>query len=92
MPSIPPEDVLPVLVADLEDEDAREVLEAAANSGGRVFVPLGWFPMVVVVNALSGNRVPQPDAATIIATTMPDRRSFRVHHFKPFMRIRAYQV
>ncbi len=45
MPSLPPEDVVPILVADLADEASRNVLESAARRGGRVYVPLETAPV-----------------------------------------------
>ena len=45
MPSLPPEDLLPVLVADLADDEAQEVLEAAAFTGSQVYVPLDAAPV-----------------------------------------------
>jgi serine/threonine-protein kinase len=40
-----PDELLPVLVADLADEEARDVLEAAAFTGGRIWVPLETAPV-----------------------------------------------
>ncbi|HVH40728.1 MAG TPA: serine/threonine-protein kinase [Labilithrix sp.] len=45
MQTIPPDDLLPVLVADLADDEAREVLDAAAFTGSRVWVPLESAPV-----------------------------------------------
>ena len=45
MASLPPEDLLPILVADLADEESREVLDAAAFTGGRVYIPLQAGPI-----------------------------------------------
>jgi len=45
MPSLPPEDLLPILVADLADDEAQEVLEAAAFAGSQVYVPLDNAPV-----------------------------------------------
>lgn len=45
MASLPPEDLLPVLVADLADDEAHEVLEAAAFTGSQVYVPLDAAPV-----------------------------------------------
>ena len=45
MPSLPPEDLLPVLVADLADDEAHEILEAAAFTGSQIFVPLDTAPV-----------------------------------------------
>ncbi len=45
MLSLPPEELLPVLVADLADDEARDVLDAAAFTGGRVWVPLETAPV-----------------------------------------------
>jgi len=41
----PPEDLLPVLVADLADADAIDVLEAATFSGSKVYLPLDSAPV-----------------------------------------------
>ena len=43
--TLPPDELLPVLVADLADDAAREVLDAAAFTGGRVWVPLENAPV-----------------------------------------------
>lgn len=40
-----PDELLPVLVADLADDEARDVLDAAAFTGGRVWVPLETAPV-----------------------------------------------
>ena len=45
MASLPPEDLLPVLVADLADDEAKEVLDAAAFTGSQVYVPLDTAPV-----------------------------------------------
>lgn len=45
MTTHPPEELLPVLVADLADDDAREVLDAAAFSGSCVWIPLESAPV-----------------------------------------------
>ncbi|MDB4934606.1 MAG: serine/threonine protein kinase, partial [Labilithrix sp.] len=45
MPSLPPEDLLPVLVADLADDEAHEILEAAAFAGSQVYLPLDAAPV-----------------------------------------------
>ncbi len=45
MKTLPPDDLLPVLVADLADDEARDVLDAAAFAGGRVWVPLETAPV-----------------------------------------------
>ena len=45
MASLPPEDLLPVLVADLADDDAHDILEAAAFTGSQVYVPLDAAPV-----------------------------------------------
>ncbi|MDB4944631.1 MAG: serine/threonine protein kinase [Labilithrix sp.] len=42
---MPPEDLLPVLVADLADDEAHEILEAAAFAGSRIVVPLDTAPV-----------------------------------------------
>ena len=45
MASLPPEDLLPVLVADLADDEAKEVLDAAAFTGSQVYLPLDAAPV-----------------------------------------------
>lgn len=45
MVTLPPEDLLPVLVADLADDEGRDVLDAAASSGARIWVPLESAPV-----------------------------------------------
>ena len=45
MSSLPPEDLLPVLVADLADDEAHEILEAAAFTGSPIYVPLDVAPV-----------------------------------------------
>ena len=45
MPSLPPEDLLPVLVADLADDEAQEILDAAAFAGSQVYIPLETAPV-----------------------------------------------
>ncbi|MBX3187121.1 MAG: serine/threonine protein kinase [Labilithrix sp.] len=45
MASLPPEDLLPVLVADLADDEAQDVLEAAVFTGSKVYVPLETAPV-----------------------------------------------
>src|SRR3954471_10793941 len=45
MTSLPPEDLLPVLVADLADDESRDILEAAAFAGSRVYIPLETAPV-----------------------------------------------
>lgn len=45
MASLPPEDLLPILVADLADDEAHEVLEAAVFTGSQVYVPLDAAPV-----------------------------------------------
>jgi len=52
MPSLPPEDLLPVLVADLADDEAQEVLEAAAFTGSQVYVPLDAAPVSATEHVL----------------------------------------
>src|SRR4051794_20398346 len=52
MTSLPPDALLPVLVADLADDDAREVLDAAAFTGGRVWVPLETAPVSAAQHVL----------------------------------------
>jgi serine/threonine protein kinase len=50
--SLPPEDVMPVLVADLADDESRDVLEAAAAKRGRVCVPLEDAPVSMTLHVL----------------------------------------
>ncbi len=45
MSSLPPEDLLPVLLADLADDEAHEILEAAAFTGSPIYVPLDVAPV-----------------------------------------------
>ena len=45
MASLTLEDLLPVLVADLADDEAKEVLDAAAFTGSQVYVPLDTAPV-----------------------------------------------
>src|SRR5690349_5258676 len=45
MNTLPPDDLLPVLVADLAEDEARDVLDAAAFAGGRIWVPLEVAPV-----------------------------------------------
>ncbi len=45
MPSLPPEELIPILVADLADDEAQEVLEAAVFTGTQVCVPLESAPV-----------------------------------------------
>jgi len=52
MQTLPPDDLLPVLVADLADDEAREVLDAAAVNGGCVWVPLGTAPVNAAAHVL----------------------------------------
>ena len=52
MQTLPPDDLLPVLVADLADDEAREVLDAAAFTGGRVWVPLETAPVSASAHVL----------------------------------------
>ena len=52
MQTLPPDDLLPVLVADLADDEARDVLDAAAFSGGRVWVPLETAPVNAAAHVL----------------------------------------
>jgi serine/threonine protein kinase len=52
MTSLPPEDLLPVLVADLADDEAHEVLEAAAFTGSQVYVPLDTAPVNASMHVL----------------------------------------
>ncbi len=48
----PSDELLPVLVADLDDREAREVLDAAAASGGQVWVPLETAPVNAAAHIL----------------------------------------
>src|SRR5688500_13822695 len=43
--TLPPDELLPILVADLADDEAIDVLEAAAASDAAVFVPLEAAPV-----------------------------------------------
>jgi serine/threonine protein kinase len=52
MQTLPPDDLLPVLVADLADDEARDVLDAAAFTGGRVWVPLESAPVSASAHVL----------------------------------------
>ena len=45
MASLVPDDMLPVLVADLADDEAQAVLDAAASAGSQVYVPLDAAPV-----------------------------------------------
>jgi len=45
MSSLPLEDLLPVLVADLADDEAHEILEAAAFTGSPIYMPLDVAPV-----------------------------------------------
>ncbi|MFO0736775.1 MAG: serine/threonine-protein kinase [Labilithrix sp.] len=45
MLTLPPDDLLPVLVADLADDEAKGVLDAAAFTGSTVWVPLETAPV-----------------------------------------------
>jgi serine/threonine-protein kinase len=45
MLSSPPEELYPVVVADLADDEAHDVLEAAAFTGSRVYLPLDSAPV-----------------------------------------------
>src|SRR5690349_16294462 len=45
MSSLPPEELLPVLVAELADDEAKDVLDSAAATGKRVWVPLEGAPV-----------------------------------------------
>ena len=70
MASLPPEDVLPILVADLVDEDAREVLDAAASAGGRVFVPLETAPVSAADHVLEVNVPGAAEPLAYLATPL----------------------
>jgi serine/threonine-protein kinase len=50
--TLPPSELLPVLVADLADDEAREVLDAAAFAGGQLWVPLESAPVGAVRHVL----------------------------------------
>jgi serine/threonine-protein kinase len=52
MASLPHEELLPVLVADLADESSKEILDAAAFAGRRVYVPLGSAPVSASLHVL----------------------------------------
>ncbi len=50
--SLPPEDLMPVLVAELAADADRDILEAAAFAGSRVFIPLETAPVSAAVHVL----------------------------------------
>src|SRR4051812_36416550 len=50
--SLPPEDLMPVLVAELADDESRDILEAAAFAGSRVFIPLETAPVSAAQHVL----------------------------------------
>jgi eukaryotic-like serine/threonine-protein kinase len=52
MMTLPPDELLPVLVADLADDEARDVLDAAAFAGGRVWIPLETAPVSAAEHVL----------------------------------------
>ncbi len=52
MASLPPDEVRPVIVADLADDESREVLDAAAYVSGSVYVPLQDAPVDTSVHVL----------------------------------------
>ena len=68
MQTIPPDDLLPVLVADLADDEAREVLDAAAFTGSRVWVPLESAPVHGSAHVLE---VHTPHAEPFIYIALP---------------------
>ena len=70
MSSLPPEDLLPVLVADLADEDARSVLEDAASSGERIFVPLESAPVSAAEHVLEVAVPGVAEPLTFLATPL----------------------
>ena len=84
MPSLPPEDLLPVLVADLADDEAQEVLEAAAFTGSQVYVPLDAAPVNASEHVLEVHIPSMAEPLYFLAQPLgpPDRRGFP-------MRIRA---
>jgi serine/threonine-protein kinase len=70
MASLPPEDLLPVLVADLADEDARDVLEAAAFTGGRIYLPLETAPVSAAEHVLEVQVPGVAEPLTFLATPL----------------------
>ncbi len=52
MASLPPDEVRPVIVADLADDESRQVLEAAAWVAGSVYVPLEDAPVDTSLHVL----------------------------------------
>src|SRR5690606_36876070 len=78
MASLPPEDVLPILVADLADADARDVLDAAAFTGGRVFVPLETAPVSAAEHVLEVTVPGLTSPLSYLATPLgpPSREGF----------------
>ena len=92
MPSVPPEELLPVLVADLADAEARDVLDAAAFTGGKVWVPLETAPVSASQHVLEVHvpglaeallymaqpaGPPTPDGFPLRIKHMPDARPSR---------------
>ncbi len=70
MASLPPEDLLPVLVADLADEDARDVLDAAAFTGGRIYLPLETAPVSAADHVLEVHVPGTAEPITYLATPL----------------------
>jgi serine/threonine-protein kinase len=67
MTSLPPEDLLPVLVADLADDESREVLEAAAFTGSRVYIPLETAPVSASQHVLEVHLPGSPEPILFLA-------------------------
>jgi serine/threonine-protein kinase len=65
--SLPPEDLMPVLVADLADDEARDILEAAAFAGSRVFIPLETAPVSAAVHVLEVHLPGSPEPLLYLA-------------------------
>jgi serine/threonine-protein kinase len=70
-------DLLPVLVADLDDREARDILDAAAATGGRVWVPLEAAPVNAAAHVLEVH-VPSAEPFFYLAQPMgpPDSAGF----------------
>jgi serine/threonine-protein kinase len=65
----PNDDLMPVLVADLADEDSRVLLEAVAAAGGEAYVPLVIAPMDASAHVLE---VYSPGSSTpLLLTAVP---------------------
>ncbi len=68
MKSIPPEELYPILVADLADQDSRELLDAVALAGGEAYVPLIDAPIDGSTHVLE---VHSPDAEPLLLLAVP---------------------